>query len=81
MSLKNDSTPNEVVDNGHQKTVSGKKQHSPKVGKETTRNVVAKARIAEPRANQSVPTSPVAMVRERKLFKHEHERQGANDGS
>lgn len=82
MNSKNDSTPNASVDNGHQKSVSGKKQHGPdeKLGKDAGGNDGSMGQNRRAENSKSVGShKPGGDGPGTKTFKHEHDR--ANGGS
>jgi hypothetical protein len=77
MSAKTRESQQEVVDNGHQKTVSGKNQHGPeeKAGKNAGGNAGSKGQNARPAApNGSVGShKPGCDGPGTKKFKYEHD--------
>ena len=80
MKLKNDSNSNAIVDNGHQKAVSGKKQHGPveKVGKETAGNNGSRGQNRRADSTSVGSRKPGGDGPGTKTFKHEHDRGGRN---
>jgi len=77
---KNDSNSNAIVDNGHQKAVSGKKQHGPaeKVGKETAGNDGSRGQNRRADSKSVGSRKPGGDGPGTKTFKHESDRSGRN---
>ncbi len=80
MKSKNDSNPKATVDNGHQKAVSGKKQHGPaeKVGKETAGNDGSRGQNRRADSTSVGSHKPGGDGPGTKKFKHDHDNDGRN---
>ena len=75
MNSKNDEKQNARIDNGHQKAVSGKKQHGPddKLGKESGGNAGSKGQNARADGKSVGSHKPGGDGPGTKTFKHEHD--------
>ncbi len=80
MDSKNDAEENLIVDNDHQKTVSGKKQHGPddKVAKEAGGNAGSKGQNIRADSSSVGSRKPGGDGPGTKTFKHEHDNSSRN---